>query len=327
MRFVATRRPPDWTELLAWATTLGVGLALWWASATYPATLPAWAPWDFSWKEFIATTAALWWFERGVARATPRERPATWRQICFLTGLVVLYVVLQTRFLYLSQHMFFLNRLQHLAMHHLGPFLIALGWPGATIRRGMPAPMRYLIDHRAVRLVLRVVQQPIIAAALFVGLIGLWLIPSVHFAAMIDPRLYAVMNWSMVVDGLLFWSLVLDPRPRPPARLGFGVRAVMVIGVMFPQILMGSAITFSGRVLYPYYDLCGRVYPTINAMLDQHLGGVVVWIPAAMMSVIGFFVVLNNFRLNEEAEARRAGPRPGTATHRAAVRASAWTGR
>lgn len=326
MPAVVTRRV-DWNELLAWATALGVGLALWWSSATHPASLPAWAPWDFSWKEFAATAAALWWFSRGLARSTPQQRPAVWRQICFLAGLAILYVVLQTRFLYLSQHMFFLNRLQHLAMHHLGPMLIALGWPGATIRRGMPAPMQRVIDHPAMRLVLRVVQHPVIAAVLFVGLIALWLIPSVHFAAMIDPQLYAVMNWSMVVDGILFWSLVLDPRPRPPARLGFGMRAILVIGVMFPQILMGSLITFSNRVLYPYYDLCGRVYPTINAMLDQHLGGIVVWIPAAMMSVIGFFVVLNNYRLHEEAEARLAVSQPGSDAGRVTLRASAWTGR
>ncbi|HTC07222.1 MAG TPA: cytochrome c oxidase assembly protein [Acetobacteraceae bacterium] len=326
MPAVVARRP-DWSELLAWTAALGVGLVLWWASATHPASLPAWAPWDFSWQEFAATAAALWWYGRGLTRSTPQERPAAWRQICFLAGLVVLYVVLQTRFLYLSQHMFFLNRLQHLAMHHLGPFLIALGRPGATIRRGMPAPMRRLIDHRAVRLALRVVQQPIIAAALFVGLIALWLLPPVHFAAMIDPQLYAVMNWSMVVDGILFWSLVLDPQPRPPARLGFGVRAILAIGVMFPQILMGSVITFSNQVLYPYYDLCGRVYPTIDTMLDQHLGGIVVWIPGAMMSVIGFFVVLNNYRLNEEAEARRARPQPDAVSGRVTLRASAWTGR
>ncbi len=327
MPAIAARHHPDWTELLAWATALGIGLALWWVSEAHPATLPAWAPWDFSWKEFAATTAALWWFGRGLARSAPQERPAAWRQICFLAGLLALYVVLQTRFLYLSQHMFFLNRLQHLTMHHLGPFLIALGWPGATIRRGMPAPARRMIDHRMTRLALRVVQQPIIASVLFVGLIALWLIPPVHFRAMIDSHLYAVMNWSMVVDGILFWSLVLDPRPRPPARLGFGTRAVMLIGVMFPQILMGSVITFSDQVLYPYYDLCGRVYPTISATLDQHLGGIVVWIPAAMMSVIGFFVVLNNFRLHEEAEARRTGSRPATEAGRVALRASAWTGR
>ena len=87
--------------------------------------------------------------------------------------------------------------------------------------------------------------SPLLAAFLFVGLFYFWLIPAVHFRAMIDVRLYAVMNWSMVLDGLLFWWLVLDPRPRPPARVSFGVRVALALGVMFPQIVLGAAITFS----------------------------------------------------------------------------------
>ena len=52
---------------------------------------------------------------------------------------------------------------------------------------------------------------------------------------MIDPRLYLLMNASMFLDGLLFWSLVLDPRPQPPARVSFATRFVMAVVVMFPR--------------------------------------------------------------------------------------------
>ncbi len=81
---------------------------------------------------------------------------------------------------------------------------------------------------------------------------------------MIDVRLYAVMNWSMVLDGILFWCLVLDPRPKPPARVSFGVRAALAFAVMFPQIALGAVITFAQRDLYPYYDLCGRLFPSLG---------------------------------------------------------------
>ncbi len=324
---LAAHRRLDRPELLAWLMLLGAGLLVSWLSQAHPSTLPVWAPWDFSWATYLAATVALWWFGRGLVRSAPAQRPAIWRQASFLLGLLVLYGVLQTRFLYLSQHMFFLNRLQHLGMHHLGPFLIVLAWPGATIRQGMPAPLRRLTDLRAVRLAVRIVQQPAIAAILFVGLVALWLIPPVHFRAMVDPRLYAVMNWSMVIDGLLFWSLVLDPRPKPPARAGFATRIVLPVAVMFPQILLGALITFDNHVLYPYYDLCGRVYPSVSAVLDQHLGGLVVWIPAAMMSIAGFFVALNHFRLHEEAQARVASPRPDATTPKIVLNASGWTGR
>jgi len=129
----------------------------------------------------------------------------------------------------------------------------------------------------------------------------------VHFRAMIDPQLYAVMNWSMVLDGVLFWSLVLDPRPKPPARASFGVRAMLSAVVMFPQVVLGALITFAGFDLYPYYALCGRLFPSVSAIDDQQLGGIVIWIPPAMMSVLGMILALNSQRLHHiEQEKRNA---------------------
>jgi putative membrane protein len=168
------------------------------------------------------------------------------------------------------------------------------------------------------------VQHPVLAGVLFVGLIDLWLIPAVNFEAMIDHRLYALMNWSMVVDGLLFWCLVLDPRPSPPARAGFAVRMITTVFVMFPQIMLGSYLTFSGHDLYAFYDLCGRLYPTVSALADQHIGGVIVWIPASMMSSLAFMLTLNHVRLQEESVPLAA---MGEAERRMALLAAQWTGR
>jgi putative membrane protein len=237
-------------------------------------------------------------------------------------GVVAIYAVLQTRYDYWAQHMFFLHRIQHVVMHHVGPFLLALGGAGAMIRRGMPRWAQRAIDSPAVAGAMRVLQQPLVAALLFVGLIYFWLIPPVHFRAMLDGRLYAVMNWSMVLDGLLFWCLVLDPRPKPPARISWGARAALAVGVMFPQIALGAFITMSQSDLYPYYELCGRLFPAISAIEDQHIGGIVIWIPPAMMSVIGLLLVINAFRLHEEtsSDADRDGSAVGAL-------AQSWTGR
>ncbi len=185
-------------------------------------------------------------------------------------------------------------------MHHLSPFLIALSWVGASVKRGMPRWARRLVESRIAGATIHVLQQPVLAAFLFVGLFYFWLIPAVHFRAMIDARLYAVMNWSMVLDGILFWCLVLDPRPSPPARVSFGARAALSLAVMFPQILLGAIIVFSSRDLYPYYDLCGRLFPSISALDDQQFGGLIIWIPPAMMSVAGMLVVMNAMRLSDE---------------------------
>lgn len=317
-----------WSDLIAVTFLIVAGLLLWWLSAAHASAVPLWAPWDFSWVEFMSTWLAIWWFVRGLGRTAAPRRPSPARWIGFLAGTLAIYSVLETHFEYAAQHMFVLNRIQHVVMHHLGPMLIALSWPGAIIARGMPRALRALLQRDWVLRAVNFVQQPILAASLFVGGIFLWLIPTMHFRAMIDSRLYAIMNWSMVVDGILFWCLLLDPRPSPPARTSFAVRAALSIGVMFPQIFGGALIAFNNRELYPSYDLCGRLFSGISASADQTLGGLVIWIPPAMMSVLALMLILNASRCCSEA--RQEGHEEGHDDDwlsSTAIEARSWTGR
>ncbi|HUB46617.1 MAG TPA: cytochrome c oxidase assembly protein [Acetobacteraceae bacterium] len=290
--------------------------------------MPFWAPWDFSWSEFLAAALGLWWYGRGVARCPVHVRPAAWRQASFVLGVVAIYTVVQTRFDYMAQHEFFMNRIQHIFMHHLGPYLIALAWPGEALQRGLPVALRRITSSRILRGVLSVVQQPFPAGLLFVGLIYLFLIPEVQFQAMIDPRLYTIMNWTMIGDGLLFWILVLDPRPKEQAGISYGMRLVLPFAVMFPQIALGAYIAFGPDDLYRYYDLCGRFFASIPSATDQHIGGLVAWIPAGMMSAVGFMTVLNALRIYEDNLPPIEDPEDEEdSPTRIVVYASSWTGR
>lgn len=314
------RASQDWRFALA---ITAISLVLWWACQFHEAALPVFAPWEFSFSWFFAAVFPVWWYGRGLARTTGEERPSRVRSLSFLLGVAVLYGVLQTQFDFLAEHMFFLNRLQHVVMHHLGPFLIALAWPWPTMLRGMPESVRRAIAGPIVTRSLAIMRQPLLAAVLFVGLIALWLVPSIHFRAMIDPKLYLLMNWSMVGDGLLFWSLVLDPRDPQEARISFGMRAALALGVMFPQILIGAIIALSHRDLYSFYEWCGRIYPSIDALDDQTFGGLIIWIPPAMMSVVSLLLVLNALRVCDEAKEAKAAPSGSSG----AISASRWTGR
>jgi putative membrane protein len=239
--------------------------------------------------------------------------PRWWRTLSFILGVTLIYAVLQTRVDYYSQHMFWVHRLQHLILHHVGPMLVVLAVPGVTLRRGLPVSWQTVLEQRT-RLgwwqrMIGMVQQPLVASALFVGLIGFWLIPSIHFTAMLDVERYRAMNWSMVIDGLLFWWLVLTPRHvQGRASIRYFYRALMVIGVTLPQILIGAYITFHKSTLYDVYGICGRAW-AISPMLDQQLGGLLTWIPPAMMSWFGLLIVLR-LMFRDLAAAERAPRAP-----------------
>ena len=284
---------------LAYAALLLAGAALYLICRFFPANLPVWMPWEFSWPVYLVTALTLGWFARGLARMESGARPPIWRIAFFLLGVLLSYGVLQTRYDYLAQHMFFLHRFQHLVLHHLGPFFIALGAAGPAVWRGMPAFLKPILRARPVRGFVDAIQNPFIAPVAFVGLIYFWLIPAIHTRVMLDVNLYNLMNWSMAIDGIFFWCLVLDARPKPPARLSIGMRALLVGVIVPPQILVGALIALTNRDIYPVYEIWGRILP-ITAISDQHYGGLILWIPPGMMSVIALLLILNNLRINDE---------------------------
>ncbi len=259
-----------------------------------PFLLTFFTPWEFSWLVSGSCAAAVVLYLRGLSRGADAGFA---RSLVFLLGVVLMYLVTQTHFDYWSQYMFFVHRGQHLVLHHLAPFLIALAAPGAVLAAGMPeAIKRWYARQSGLRRILtaayRFIQQPFLASILFVGLIAFWLTPEIHFDAMLSERLYWIMNWSMALDGLLFWWLMLaDTRDRITPQLSYGVRMLLLAAIMVPQIIIGARLAFSKQVIFDVYAVCGRAWP-ISPLTDQQLGGLITWIPAAMMSVVAALILL-----------------------------------
>ena len=273
----------------------------------------------YEWQPLVTPTCglALLAYLRGLGRVSAAQRPGVARVLAFLLGVGLMYAVSQTVLDYFAQYMFFVHRLQHLVLHHLAPFLVALAAPLPVLAAGLPSPLRRGLGRfwrrPAVQYSYRAVQQPVVAGVLFVGLIYFWLTPEIHFIAMLSRGLYEVMNWSMALDGLLFWWLVLNP--APPGRsqsLGYGPRIALLVAVAVPQILLGAYITLGGSGLYDVYDVCGRAWP-LDPATDQVVGGVVTWIPAAMMSGLGVLVVMAYAFRDERHRQGPAGAVPGEA--------------
>jgi putative membrane protein len=264
-----------------------------------PSDLPFWMPWEFSWPIFIGTSLALSWYWRGWHVLESSERPALWRVVSYVLGVLSFYAVLQTHFDYLAQHMFFVHRWAHFDLHHAGAFLIALGASGPVLRAGLPSFLRPLLDAQALRRTVDFLQHPAVAPFLFVGLLYFWLIPAIHTRVMLDANLYDLMNWSMAINGVMFWSLVLDSRPKPPARYSHLLRAAMILIIELPQMVLGAILSLSMTDYYPVYEICGRIL-AMTALSDQHYGGLIIWLPGTLTSFAAMIVVLWTMRINEE---------------------------
>lgn len=293
----------DWT---LFGAALVFGAVLDFVCRYFPAHLPFWLPWEFSWPIYLATVLALGWYAKGWLGLSPGEKPPVWRSVCFILGVLSFWFSLQSQVDYYAQHMFFIHRAQHFVLHHLGAFLIALGFAGQVLWKGMPDFLKPIVMWKPVQHTVDFLQHPVVAPTVFVGLIYFWLLPSLHTQVMLDKTLYDIMNWTMGIDGILFWALILDPRPHPPARISSFLRLLLIILVEPLQMVLGAVLSLSMTDFYPVYDICGRVI-NIPPISDQHYGGLIIWLPGTFQSFAAFIIVLIYMRLNEEAAERKAG--------------------
>jgi putative membrane protein len=257
--------------------------------------LRAIAPWEWSPTTFAATALALAVYLRGWYRLGARA--GVLRPIAFVCGVLLPYAFIDTRLEYFALHLFWLQRIEHLVLHHLAPFLIALSAPGAPLEQGSPRwLLRYvwrpLAANGPMRALYRALQQPVVASVLFVGLIYFWLMPSVQLDTMLSRTDYQLMNASMLIDGLLFWWLMVGPEdPRRAAHLAPVTRMIILVLITVPQTALGAYIAFHRSVLYPSFEICGRL-AALSGLTDQQLGGLNIWVPAGMMSALGLAVVI-----------------------------------
>ncbi len=248
-------------------------------------------PWEFSPTLIVAFLTAGILFWRGQQRI-PVNRV---RQALFWTGMIILYLAMHTRLDYYAERMFFVHRIQHVVLHHLGPLLMMAAYPGSVMRAGMPFSWRTRLHRfrhtRMGHLLEGAVTNPWLVCTAFVLLVLIWLIPSIQFYTMLDWRLYRLMNWTVVLSGILYWNLLLDRRPSPPAAMSPGMRVLTPALTMTPQMVAGAILTFSERDFYPVYAVCGRALD-FGAVFDQNLGGLIMWVPAGTIEAIGAIIAL-----------------------------------
>jgi len=274
------------------------------------ASLLKWiVPWEFSWVLLACFVVAGVLYLRGC-----RRRPVRFAsKLAFWSGMAIIYLSLHTYLDYYAEHEFFMHRIQQLLLHHIAPLLIVAAYPSAVLRSGLPLAWRVRVLRPLQRswpwrMVFGVLWNPTVATLLFIAFILIWLIPDLQTLAMLDWRIYRFMNWSMLVSGFAYWSLVLDHRPHPPGRMTAGLRVLSPAITMTPQIVAGAIVTFSKTDLYPIFEICGRAF-TFNVLTGQLIGGVIIWVPSALVESIGGLMALRLWlRLSRNGRLPRKPP-------------------
>lgn len=253
-----------------------------------------WFAWHFTPGIALPLMLTVFIYLRGWRRRLRQRKPIPLaRAIAFFAGMGCFLAALQSPIEPLSDHFLFIHQIEHMLLRVFGPLLIIFAMPVPLLLQGLPAWIRHrvlapLIRHPWMKALYRYLSHPVIASVLFVAVLIFWQLPKIHDFSVQHELLHDLMHLSLILTGFFFWWLIADPRGLH-ARLSYFLRLVVLWAVTLPNALVGAFITLSKFPLYQVYDtLAGDWH--IDRLLDQQLGGILMW-NDAMMGVIGMAVI------------------------------------
>ena len=252
-------------------------------------------------------------YARGLRDWWPRSRPVhRWQVVSYYAGLAAMFIVLISPLDPLADHLFFVHQIQHLLLRIAGPVLILLGAPLTPILRGLPHGLRMsvippVVSNPLARRAYQWATHPVIIPALFLLVLYVWQFPLAHDAALKSLWVHYLMHLTMTVSSMLFWWLIIDPKPHR-SRLHYGVRVLIMAVTILPNTVLGAFIVFAERGLYDGYGLT-RPF-SIVPLADQRWGGLIMWLSADMMTVSTAAVIFGMWYAREQQQTVRSGRQP-----------------
>ena len=270
-----------------------------------------WTAWNTNPLPTIIVLIAAYIYINGLNNWERPSHPVNnWQKASFFFGLFLVFFALQSPLDPISDHLLSFHQVQHFILRMVAPMFILLGAPLTPMLRGLPGwarqgIVRPMARNHYVRQIYNVLTNPIFAIFFFMGSLYLWQFPGAFNLALRNDEVHALMHLTMSVSGFLFWWVVIDPPPHR-SRLHYGLRVLYLGLIVLPNTLLGAAITFSsepGKHLYEAYAEVVQPYG-LELHIDQQLGGLMLWVPGDMMSIVAAGIVMVMWYQREEAANR-----------------------
>jgi cytochrome c oxidase assembly factor CtaG len=104
--------------------------------------------------------------------------------------------------------------------------------------------------------------------------------------------------------GLLYYYPLLGVSPGGSAMQPFA-KVVSLFLMMVPEAVVGFSLYMASSVLYPYYETVERPWGPSTALLDQRLGGALMWSAGMIFHALWISVAAWQWFRSEEVKARR----------------------
>jgi len=242
------------------------------------------------------------------ARRSRWRLAALWRLVVYWGGLFVIALALLSPVNALGQQLFFMHMVQHLLLIMVAPPLLLAANPLPFLLWGLPTRWRKAVGglmsralHRnsAFRRGLRNVTQPgIVWMIWLITLIG-WHDPSLYNAALRYDWVHNMEHITFFIASMLMWWHLTGAGPRIHKQFGLLGRIGLLISLIPPNMMTGLVLAFAEKGFYSYYETVPRLWG-FDVLMDQQLGGLIMWIPGSMMYIIAALILIGRLLSQED---------------------------
>jgi cytochrome c oxidase assembly factor CtaG len=218
---------------------------------------------------------AGYFYATGVLEQRDPEAVSQRQMWFFISGLIVIFVALQSPIDTYADNAFWVHMIQHLLLILVAAPLLLLGTPAAFVRP--------LVRHPVGLSIMRVLTNPGVAWLLATSVFLFWHIPSLYNAAVLDAKIHALEHLTFLLTAILFWWPIYSPLPELP-RLSRGTQVGYLLLSCQPNVILGAVLVF-GHAYYGVY--AGAIHlGNISPLADQQIGGAIMWVPGNLVFLV-----------------------------------------
>lgn len=249
---------------------------------------------------------AAWTVAAAVAYVVAARRTRRWRAgrtACFLAGLAVVAISLQSGLDVYGTQLLSVHMVQHLGLTMVAAPLLVAGAPFTLALRTLPPAGRRALARLLTGPVGSALSRPWVGLAQFVVVMLATHLTGFYELALRHEGVHALEHVLLLSSALVYWAPLVgaDPVRHAPGWLG---RTLSLLVAMPAMSLVGVVLEISGHVRYHAYLAPARAMG-ISALTDQHDGGAIMWVWGTVIGAV-LMVVLCWAALAQEERAARA---------------------
>jgi len=217
---------------------------------------------------------------------------ASWRQVCFFSGLAFIVLTLISPLGALADELFAAHMAEHLLIADIGALLLVLGLTGPLLAPLLRTTALGWLRHLA---------HPVPAFGLWAADLLFWHLVGPHEAAVNNEAVHALQHMLFVGLGINMWMALFGPLPKP-AWFGNFAKLIYIVVVRLTSTVLANVFVWSNDAFFGVYAEGERAHD-ISPQTDQVIAGSTMMVEGSILTICLFgWLFMRSAREGEERQ-------------------------